>query len=93
MTIKDIARLAGCGVATLSISYYELGQITGEMAVQILTGQADISEMEIQYASVTKMYNAANCETLNLTMPGGGGRGAPCAPASPGRSGGSTGSC
>ena len=60
---------AGCGVATLSISYYELGQITGEMAVQILTGQADISEMEIQYASVTKMYNAANCETLNLTMP------------------------
>ena len=60
----------GCGVATLSISYYELGQITGEMAVRILTGEADIAEMDIQYdTTVEKMYNAANCEALNLTMP------------------------
>ncbi|HIT31425.1 MAG TPA: ABC transporter substrate-binding protein [Candidatus Enterenecus stercoripullorum] len=61
----------GCGVATLSISYYDLGYTTGEMAAQILTGEADISEMEIQYAPVTKLYNAANCEALNLTMPEG----------------------
>ena len=60
----------GCGVATLSISYYELGQITGEMAAQILTGEADIAEMDIRYdTTVEKMYNAANCEALNLTMP------------------------
>ena len=62
----------GCGVATLSIDYYELGQITGQMAAKILTGEADISTMAIEYApSVTKMYNAANCEALNITVPEG----------------------
>ena len=61
---------AGCGVATLSISYYDIGYATGEMAAKILTGEADISTMPIEYApNVTKMYNAANCEALGLTMP------------------------
>ena len=40
---------AGCGVATLSISYYDLGYTTGEMAVKILNGEADISTMPIEY--------------------------------------------
>lgn len=63
---------AGCGVATLSISYYDIGYTTGEMAAKILTGEADISTMPVEYApNVTKMYNAANCETLGLTMPEG----------------------
>ena len=63
---------SGCGVATLSISYYDIGYATGEMAAQILTGEADISTMPVQYApNVTKMYNAANCEALGLTMPDG----------------------
>ena len=63
---------SGCGVATLSISYYDLGYTTGEMAAQILKGEADISTMAIQYApEVTKMYNAANCEALNITPPEG----------------------
>ena len=63
---------SGCGVATLSISYEELGRITGEMAVQILTGEADVSEMAIQYdTAVAKMYNAANCEALGITVPDG----------------------
>ena len=40
------------------------------MAVQILTGEADISTMPVEYApNVTKMYNAANCEARGLTMP------------------------
>ena len=61
---------AGCGVATLSIDYYDLGYITGQMAAKILTGEADISTMPIQFApQVTKMYNAANCEALNITGP------------------------
>ena len=61
---------AGCGVATLSISYYDIGYKTGEMAAQILTGEADISTMPVEFApNVTKMYNAANCEALGLTMP------------------------
>ena len=61
---------AGCGVATLSIDYYELGTITGQMAVKILKGEADISTMAVESApNVTKMYNAANCEALNITVP------------------------
>ena len=62
----------GCGVATLSISYYDLGYTTGEMAVKILTGEADISEMPVEFAPApTKKYNAANCEALGVTVPEG----------------------
>lgn len=60
----------GCGVATLSISYYDLGYATGEMAVKILKGEADISAMPIEYApNFTKMYNPTNCEELGITVP------------------------
>ncbi len=60
----------GCGVATLSISYYDLGVATGKMAVKILTGEADVSAMPIEYAAtVTPKYNPANCEALGLTAP------------------------
>lgn len=60
----------GCGVATLSISYYDLGYATGKMAYEILVNGADISTMEIQYApNVTKKYNAAICEELGVTIP------------------------
>ena len=63
---------AGCGVATLSIDYYDIGYISGEMAAKILTGEGDISTMAIESApEVTKMYNAANCEALGLTVPDG----------------------
>lgn len=63
---------AGCGVATLSISYYDLGYATGEMAVKILTGEANVSEMPVEFApSAVKKYNAANCEALNITAPEG----------------------
>ena len=63
---------SGCGVATLSISYYDLGYATGEMAAKVLTGEADISTLPVQYApQVTKMYNAANCEALGIAPPDG----------------------
>lgn len=61
----------GAGIATLSISYYDLGWKTGEMAAQILTGEADISEMPIEYADATKQCNAANCEALGIEIPEG----------------------
>lgn len=61
---------AGCGVATLSISYYDLGVATGKMAAKILAEGADISTMPIEYApNFTKKYQAANCEALNITVP------------------------
>ena len=60
----------GCGVATLSISYYDLGYTTGEMAAKILAEGADVSTMPVEYApNVTKKYNAANCEALGITPP------------------------
>ncbi len=63
---------SGCGVATLSIDYYELGQITGEMAARILTGEEDVSEMAIEYdTTLTKLYNPDNCEALGITPPDG----------------------
>ena len=61
----------GCGVATLSISYYDLGVATGKMAVKILTGEADVAQMPIEYAPATKKYNVAICEALGLTAPEG----------------------
>ncbi len=61
---------AGCGVATLSINYYDLGVTTGKMAAKILTGEANISEMPIEYfPDPVKKYNPAICEALGVTVP------------------------
>ena len=61
---------AGCGVATLSISYYDLGYATGEMAYEILANGADIAPMNVRFApNVTKEYNAELCELLGVTVP------------------------
>ncbi len=60
---------AGCGIATLSISYYDLGYKTGEMAAQILKGEAKISEMAIAYApQETKQYNKTICDELGIDV-------------------------
>ena len=61
---------SGCGVATLSISYYDLGKATGEMAVKILKDGEDISTMPIEYApNFTKEYNADICAELGIEVP------------------------
>ena len=58
---------SGCGIATLSISYYDLGYTTGKMAVKILKDGADISTMPIEYADKqTPKYNKQNCEALGI---------------------------
>lgn len=57
----------GCGVATLSISYYDLGVTTGKMAAKILKGEAKVSEMPIEFAPVTKKFNADMCKTFGIT--------------------------
>ncbi len=63
---------AGCGVATLSISYEELGKVTGEMAVKVLKGEAKVGEMPIKYASdPVYKYNKEICQKLGLTPPEG----------------------
>ena len=60
----------GCGIATLSINYYDLGYTTGQMAVKILTGESDISEMPIEYfPNPEKKYKPTLCESLGITVP------------------------
>lgn len=60
----------GCGVATLSISYYDLGVATGEMAARILADGEDISAMPVEYApNFTKKYNPDICEELGVEIP------------------------
>jgi putative ABC transport system substrate-binding protein len=59
---------SGCGIATLSISYYDLGYTTGKMAVKILKDGADISTMPIEYAEKqTPKYNEQICNNLGIT--------------------------
>lgn len=60
----------GCGVATLSISYYDIGYKTGEMAYDILVNGKKVSDMDVEYApKVTKEYNKDNCEKLGIKVP------------------------
>ena len=82
-TIGNIAETAGvpvitgeegpcaiCGVATLTIDYYQLGRVTGEMAAKILKGESNISEMEIQYdTNPVKKYNADMAELYSVEIP------------------------
>ena len=61
---------SGCGVATLSIDYYDLGYQTGKMAVKVLTGEEDISEMPIESADkVVKEYDEDRAAALGVEIP------------------------
>ena len=61
---------SGCGVATLSISYYDLGVATGKMAYEILVNGADIASMPVEFApQFTKEYNPEMAELLGVAIP------------------------
>lgn len=63
---------SGCGVATLSINYYDIGYRAGEMAAELLTEGKDPATMEIEFASdLTKKYNPVLCEKLGVEVPEG----------------------
>ena len=60
----------GCGVATLSIDYYDLGVVTGNMAYEVLVNGADPATTEIQFApKTTYQYMADRCEKLGVKVP------------------------
>jgi putative ABC transport system substrate-binding protein len=62
----------GCGVATLSISYYDIGYKAGEMAYEILVNGANPGDMNIEYAKdLTKKYMADRAASLGITIPSG----------------------
>lgn len=61
---------SGCGIATLSISYYELGRQTGEMAVKILKGEEKVSNMPVEsQTNLTKEYVQSRCDKLGIKVP------------------------
>lgn len=58
------------GLATITISYYDIGYVCGEMAYDILVNGADVSAMPIGYAaSPEKKYNADYAEAIAFEMP------------------------
>lgn len=66
----DEGTYSACGIATLSASYYHLGYRTGEMAIEILKGKADISTMPIVHAEELALkYNKELCDELGITVP------------------------
>lgn len=73
---KKVPMIAGeeglceAGIATLSISYYDIGYTAGEMAYEILAEGKNPGEINVRYAeNVTKKYNPENCEALGITVP------------------------
>lgn len=61
-----------CGSITLSISYYNIGLKTGEMAVSILKDKADITKMAIAYDEhPVKKFNPVNLDNLGVKAPSG----------------------
>ena len=59
-----------CGVATLSINYYNIGYEAGLMAFEILANGADVSTMQIRFdASPVKEYNKTIADKLGITVP------------------------
>lgn len=68
----DSGTCAGCGIAVLGISYYHLGEITGEIAAQILLEGRDVASIPIAYdLSPRPQYNAEICEELGIKIPEG----------------------
>ena len=58
------------GLATVSISYYDIGYVCGEMAYEILVNGADVSAMPIGYAAnPVKKYNADVAEAIGFELP------------------------
>ena len=63
---------AAGGLATVSISYYDIGHVCGEMAYDILVNGADVSTMPIGYAaSPAKKYNPDFADAIGCEMPEG----------------------
>lgn len=59
-------------VATLTISYYELGKQAGEMAYEILVNGADPATMNVQQTDgLTYFYSAQKAEEFSAKIPDG----------------------
>ncbi len=63
---------SGCGIASFSIEYYDIGYRAGEMAYEILVNEKDPGTMDVEYAAeITKLYVPARADKLGITIPDG----------------------
>lgn len=61
---------SGCGVAALSIDYYDIGYAAGLMAYDILVNGTNAGDMEVQFSEdYQKLYNKDIADALNITIP------------------------
>ena len=61
------------GLATYGIDYYQLGYMTGEQAIEILTKGADVAEMPIGYLPAERCaltVNKTTADTLGIDISG-----------------------
>ena len=66
----EVGMLAGGGLATVSVDYYELGKQTGAMAAQILKGEATPADMPIEMPETTTTeINQEIVDLLGITVP------------------------
>ena len=57
------------GIATVSVSQYELGKLTGQMAAEILDGKKP-GNMALRYVKLGQTYiNLKHAEELGLDVP------------------------
>ncbi len=57
-------------IATVGISYYDLGYQTGEMAVKVLRGEATTEELPVESSTSLAVYlNTGAAERMGVTIP------------------------
>lgn len=68
----DLAFVQGGCLAAVTLSHYELGRMTADMAADILEGKSKPADMPIQYAKKTlNVWNKAAAEALGIPIPAG----------------------
>ena len=69
--VGEVGMVEGGALASVSINYEELGYRAGEMAVQILTEDADPAEMPIEQMTADEcdlVYNQETADTLGIDV-------------------------
>ena len=60
---------AGC-LGSISVDYYEIGRMTGQMGADILEGKKKPAEMPVQHvATGTPVFNLKAAEAIGVTIP------------------------
>lgn len=64
------AMVDGGALASVSVDYYQLGKITGEMAAQVLSGKSEPATMPIQYQETyERVFNQSTADALGIKVP------------------------